>query len=130
MLRSASRRDPAPEPGSSGQQPRRGPRAGTGSSSVQPDMRAAGSLRRRKRYSTEQPDMHRETRVPRTAARDTGGYLRIAADQRWLQTVIRFRARPRAKRRLGVVDSGLGRVGCDTQIVRSVCEAVPLVARM
>ena len=30
-----------------------------------------------------------------------GGYLRIAADQRWLQTVIRFRARHSAKRRLG-----------------------------
>jgi len=30
-----------------------------------------------------------------------GGYLRIAADQRWLQTVIRFRARHRAKRRVG-----------------------------
>ena len=30
-----------------------------------------------------------------------GGYLRIAADQRWLQTVIRFRAGHRAKRRLG-----------------------------
>jgi len=29
-----------------------------------------------------------------------GGYLRIAADQRWLQTVIRFRAWRRAKRRL------------------------------
>jgi hypothetical protein len=25
-----------------------------------------------------------------------GGYLRIAADQRWLQAVIRFRARHRA----------------------------------
>ena len=39
-------------------------------------IRAAGhesgrSLRRRKRYSAEHPDMHRETRVPRTAARDT-----------------------------------------------------------
>ena len=29
-----------------------------------------------------------------------GGYLRIAAYQRWLQTVIRFRAWRRAKRRL------------------------------
>jgi hypothetical protein len=27
-----------------------------------------------------------------------GGYLRIAADQRWLQTVIRFQAGHRAKR--------------------------------
>jgi hypothetical protein len=30
-----------------------------------------------------------------------GGYVRIAADQRWLQTVIRFQAGHRAKRRLG-----------------------------
>ena len=32
-----------------------------------------------------------------------GGYLRIAADQRWLQAVIRFRARHRAERRLGAL---------------------------
>ena len=34
-------------------------------------------------------------------AAPNGGYLRIAADQRWLQTVIRFRAWRRAKRRIG-----------------------------
>jgi hypothetical protein len=34
------------------------------------------------------------------ATDQNGGYLRIAADQRWLQTVIRFRAWRRAKRRL------------------------------
>jgi len=34
------------------------------------------------------------------AAVQIGGYLRIAADQRWLQTVIRFRAWRRAKRRI------------------------------
>jgi hypothetical protein len=32
------------------------------------------------------------------AAAPNGGYLRIAADQRWLQTVIRFQAGHRAKR--------------------------------
>jgi hypothetical protein len=35
-----------------------------------------------------------------TLAEQNGGYLRIAADQRWLQTVIRFRAWRRAKRRI------------------------------
>jgi hypothetical protein len=33
-----------------------------------------------------------------TEAVHIGGYLRIAADQRWLQTVIRFQAGHRAKR--------------------------------
>src|SRR5215469_11652120 len=44
--------------------------------------------------------------VRRCAAHDeaapNGGYLRIAAYQRWLQPVIRFRTRHRAKRRIGV----------------------------
>jgi hypothetical protein len=39
------------------------------------------------------------------------GYLRIAADQRWLQTVIRFRARHRAKR------FGRGFVGLVPEVV-------------
>jgi hypothetical protein len=34
----------------------------------------------------------------RSETAPNGGYLRIAADQRWLQTVIRFQAGHRAKR--------------------------------
>jgi len=38
-----------------------------------------------------------------------GGYLRIAAEQHWLQTVIRLRARRRAERRLGALRRGVNR---------------------
>ena len=48
-------------------------------------------------YSGAGADGHADALV----AAPNGGYLRIAADQRWLQTVIRFRAWRRAKRRLG-----------------------------
>jgi hypothetical protein len=44
------------------------------------------------------------SQASRNCARN-GGYLRIAADQRWLQTVIRFRAWRRAKRRFWAAES-------------------------
>jgi hypothetical protein len=42
---------------------------------------------------------------PSRAADQNGGYLRISVDQRWLQAVIRFQARHRAKRRLGATSA-------------------------
>ena len=49
------------------------------------------------------------------------GYLRIAADQRWLQTVIRFWARHRAKRRIGMPIEVIG-------ICEPLCAEHPVTA--
>src|SRR5262245_25020021 len=67
------------------------------------------------------------------AAAPNGGYLRIAADQRWLQTVIRFRARHRARRRLFASPTARPGAGSDAQnsfgSPKVACPAVPGAVR-
>ena len=51
--------------------------------------------------------------------------MRIAADQRWLQTVIRFQAGHRAKRRLGTRDVPATRVAGDALLPAMRLRYVP-----